>query len=145
MPAPSTRRPLGDGDHARAPPTRSAQVVSFTVSNDNPALFTGAASRAVAADGTLTYTPAADASGAATVTVRAVDDGGSSGGGGRYERAADVRDRGHRGQRCAGLHRRRCSDGVRERRRADRRGLGHGDHGRPRRRVGAGRVVHGLE
>jgi putative nucleotidyltransferase with HDIG domain len=63
------------------PGDESGQVVSFTVSSDNPALFTAGGQPAVAADGTLTYTPAADASGVATVTARAVDDGGTSGGG----------------------------------------------------------------
>ena len=46
---------------------------------------------AVAADGTLTYTPAADASGTATVTLRAVDDGGTADGGADMSAAADVR------------------------------------------------------
>jgi large repetitive protein len=49
------------------------------VSTDNPALFS--VQPAVAADGTLTYTAAADASGVATVTVAAVDNGGTANGG----------------------------------------------------------------
>jgi large repetitive protein len=61
------------------PPAESSQGVSFTVSSDNPALFSS--QPAVAADGTLTFTPAADANGVATVTVIAHDDGGTAGGG----------------------------------------------------------------
>jgi large repetitive protein len=61
------------------PPTESGQSVAFAVSTDNPSLFS--TQPAVAADGTLTYAPAADASGFATVTVSAVDDGGTANGG----------------------------------------------------------------
>jgi hypothetical protein len=61
------------------PPEQSAQVVAFTVTNDNPSLFSVAP--AIAPDGTLRYTPAANANGSATVTVRAVDDGGTANGG----------------------------------------------------------------
>ncbi|MEO8522736.1 MAG: Ig-like domain-containing protein, partial [Acidobacteriota bacterium] len=52
------------------------QVVDFLVSNDNPALFAPTGQPKVAPDGTLTYTPAADANGNATVTVQAHDNGG---------------------------------------------------------------------
>jgi hypothetical protein len=61
------------------PASEAAQNVSFTVSNDNPALFS--AQPQVAPNGTLSYTAAANASGTATVTVRAVDDGGTAFGG----------------------------------------------------------------
>ena len=50
------------------------QTVTFIVSNDNPALFS--VQPAISSDGTLTYTPAANACGMATVTVVAMDDGG---------------------------------------------------------------------
>jgi hypothetical protein len=53
--------------------------VSFSVGSDNPALF--ASQPAVAPDGTLTYLPAVNANGTATVTVIAQDDGGTAGGG----------------------------------------------------------------
>jgi hypothetical protein len=53
--------------------------VSFTVSTDNSALFSTAP--AVASNGTLSYTTAADANGTAHVTVVAVDDGGTANGG----------------------------------------------------------------
>jgi len=56
-----------------------SQTVSFLVSNDNTALF--AVAPAVAADGTLTYRAAANASGTATVTVRVQDNGGTANGG----------------------------------------------------------------
>lgn len=46
---------------------------------DNPGLF--AVQPAVAPDGTLTYTPNLLALGVATVTVRAVDTGGTADGG----------------------------------------------------------------
>ncbi|HEX8169722.1 MAG TPA: Ig-like domain-containing protein [Thermoanaerobaculia bacterium] len=53
--------------------------VTFTVTNDNNTLF--AVQPAIAADGTLTYTAAPDASGIATVSVIAKDDGGTANGG----------------------------------------------------------------
>jgi len=62
-----------------AGPTEASQTVNFLVSNDNNALF--AVQPAVAANGTLTYTPAADAFGTATVTVMIHDDGGTANGG----------------------------------------------------------------
>jgi uncharacterized repeat protein (TIGR01451 family) len=63
-----------------AGPFESMQQVSFEITgNSNPALF--ASGPAVSADGTLTYTPAADASGDATITLRARDDGGVANGG----------------------------------------------------------------
>ncbi|HEY2778668.1 MAG TPA: Ig-like domain-containing protein [Gaiellaceae bacterium] len=62
-----------------AGPNESSQTVSFTVSNDNNALFT--TQPAIDATGALTYTPAADANGAATVTVTAHDNGGTANGG----------------------------------------------------------------
>ena len=61
------------------PANEVGQVVDFIVGNDNNALF--AAQPSVSATGTLTYTPAADASGGATVTVQAHDDGGTANGG----------------------------------------------------------------
>jgi len=61
------------------PANESSQTVTFTTSNDNTALFS--AQPSVASDGTLTFTPAADANGTATVTVTAHDDGGTSNGG----------------------------------------------------------------
>ena len=64
------------------PPTaldEAGQALSFLVTNDNNALFTVQPS--IASDGTLNYTPAADANGSATVTVRLHDDGGTANGG----------------------------------------------------------------
>ncbi len=61
------------------PANEAGQALDFAVSNDNNALF--AVQPAIAADGTLTYTPAADAYGTATVTVRLYDDGGTRNGG----------------------------------------------------------------
>src|SRR5205823_3991596 len=66
-------------DISRGPADESGQALNFIVSNDAAALF--AVQPAVAVDGTLTYTPAANASGAATVTVRVHDDGGVANGG----------------------------------------------------------------
>ena len=53
--------------------------MSFVVTNDNPGLF--AVQPAVAPNGTLTYRPNLLAVGTATVTVHAVDNGGSANGG----------------------------------------------------------------
>src|SRR5262249_4588390 len=58
------------------PPDESAQALNFIVSNDNTALFT--VQPAIAPDGTLTYTSAPNEFGAATVTVRLHDDGGTA-------------------------------------------------------------------
>ena len=64
---------------APGPANESAQRVGFTVTVDQPALF--AALPAVGSAGTLTFTPAADANGVATISVTAVDDGGTADGG----------------------------------------------------------------
>lgn len=61
------------------PVNESGQTVSFLVTNNNNALFS--AQPAVSSTGTLTYTPAAGASGSATVTVQAKDNGGTANGG----------------------------------------------------------------
>jgi hypothetical protein len=61
------------------PDSDEGQSVHFDVSTDLPGLF--AAQPAVSDDGTLTYTPAADAFGVARVTVTASDDGGTAAGG----------------------------------------------------------------
>src|SRR5439155_22391800 len=55
------------------------QVLTFLVGTNNDALFS--ALPAVSSAGTLTYTPAANANGVATVTVRLRDDGGTANGG----------------------------------------------------------------
>ena len=57
----------------------TGQALSFVVTTDNNALFS--APPAVSPTGTLTYTSAAGASGTATVTVVAHDDGGTAAGG----------------------------------------------------------------
>lgn len=60
-------------------PNEATQTVTFLVSNNNNALFS--VQPAVAADGTLTFTPAANANGIATVTISLMDDGGTDNGG----------------------------------------------------------------
>lgn len=56
------------------------QGLTFVIQgNSNPALF--AAGPAIAVDGTLTYTPADDANGTASITVVLEDDGGTANGG----------------------------------------------------------------
>ena len=61
------------------PADESAQTESFIVSNDNAALFS--VQPAVAANGTLTYTPNAAFNGTATVSVQVQDNGGTANGG----------------------------------------------------------------
>ena len=61
------------------PVDEAGQALTFLVNSDNPGLF--AAAPAITPDGTLTYTPAPDANGQATVTVRLQDDGGTANGG----------------------------------------------------------------
>jgi hypothetical protein len=53
-----------------------SQLLDFIVSNNNNGLFT--VQPAIAAGGTLTYTPLSTANGSATVTVRLHDNGGTS-------------------------------------------------------------------
>jgi hypothetical protein len=60
------------------PANESGQSVSFTVSVSNPGLFS--VQPQVLSDGTLTYTPTVSL-GSATITVRAVDTGGTANGG----------------------------------------------------------------
>ena len=61
------------------PADESSQTVTFTVSTTNNGLFS--AQPAISPAGTLTYTPTILALGSATVTVRAVDSGGTLNGG----------------------------------------------------------------
>ena len=61
------------------PPAEAGQSVTFSVTNDNPGLFT--VQPQVQPNGTLTFTHSLLALGAATVTVRAVDNGGTANGG----------------------------------------------------------------
>lgn len=61
------------------PSDETAQLLNFVVSNDNSALF--GAQPAIAHDGTLSFTPAANANGSATVRVELHDDGGTADGG----------------------------------------------------------------
>ena len=60
-------------------PGEAAQVLNFIVANSNTVLF--AVQPAIAANGTLSFTPAANANGSATVTVQLHDDGGTANGG----------------------------------------------------------------
>ncbi len=67
-------------DISAGPADEASQALTFTLTNDNNGLFT--VQPAVdPATGTLTYTPAADAHGTATVTVTLTDDGGTADGG----------------------------------------------------------------
>ena len=66
-------------DISAGPTNESGQTVDFVVTNDNNALFSS--QPAVSPDGTLTFTPAANANGSATVTVKIHDDGGTANGG----------------------------------------------------------------
>ena len=68
----ATAAPGGGADEA-------AQTFTYTVANDNNALF--AAQPSLAPNGTLTYTLAPNASGAATVTLSVTDSGGVLNGG----------------------------------------------------------------
>lgn len=61
------------------PANESTQILNFIVTNSNSALFS--AQPTVSATGVLTFTAAANASGAATVTVQIHDNGGVANGG----------------------------------------------------------------
>jgi VCBS repeat-containing protein len=58
------------------PPDEATQLLTFIVTNDNNALFS--VQPAIDASGTLTYTPAPNANGFATVTVQIHDNGGTA-------------------------------------------------------------------
>jgi VCBS repeat-containing protein len=68
-------------DISAGPSDEPTQRVSFDVTNDNNASFTSSGQPAISSDGTLTYTPAKDANGTATVTVRTTDNGSTANGG----------------------------------------------------------------
>ena len=61
------------------PANEAGQVLNFIVSNNNNALFSSQPT--IAANGTLTFTPAANANGSATVSVQIHDNGGTANGG----------------------------------------------------------------
>ena len=61
------------------PPSEASQTVSFRLSNNDTALFSVQPS--ISPTGTLTYTPASNQSGIASVSVRLHDNGGTSNGG----------------------------------------------------------------
>ncbi|MEI9920893.1 MAG: Ig-like domain-containing protein [Bacteroidota bacterium] len=61
------------------PPDESMQEIIFNVTNDNPALFRVQPS--IGSSGDLTYTPALNVSGIATVVATLKDDGGTADGG----------------------------------------------------------------
>lgn len=65
-------------DISAGPPNESAQMLTFVVTNSNTALFS--APPAIAPNGTLTYKPASNAFGNATVTVTLKDNGASGNG-----------------------------------------------------------------
>ena len=64
---------------AAGPPNESSQTLNFLVNSTNTSLFS--VQPAIAANGTLSYTPAQNASGASTVTVQLHDSGGTANGG----------------------------------------------------------------
>jgi hypothetical protein len=66
-------------DIGAGPTNESGQALNFILTNDNSALFS--VQPAIASDGTLSYTPATDTAGSATVTVTLQDNGGKSNGG----------------------------------------------------------------
>ena len=67
-------------DLSTGPADESGQVLTFVIDgNTNPTLFS--AGPAVSPDGTLSYTPVADANGSATITLHVEDDGGTADGG----------------------------------------------------------------
>lgn len=61
------------------PPDEASQALSFIVTNDSNALFSTQPS--ISPSGTLTFTPAPNAFGTATVTARVQDNGGTANGG----------------------------------------------------------------
>jgi VCBS repeat-containing protein len=69
-------------DMSAGPANESGQALNFDASNNNNALFTAGGQPAIdAANGNLTYTPAANQNGSATVSVNLHDNGGTDNGG----------------------------------------------------------------
>ncbi|MDX6576990.1 MAG: large repetitive protein, partial [Blastocatellia bacterium] len=67
-------------DISAGPADESGQIVNFQVTaNSNPSLFTVVP--AISSTGTLTYQPAANAGGTATITINLKDNGGTANGG----------------------------------------------------------------
>lgn len=64
---------------SRGPADEAAQTLSFLVSNDRSTLFS--TQPAIASNGTLTFRPASNQTGSATVSVRIKDNGGTTNGG----------------------------------------------------------------
>ncbi|MBT1706116.1 tandem-95 repeat protein, partial [Chryseosolibacter indicus] len=64
---------------SKGPANESTQMLTFTLINNNNALFS--VQPAISSSGVLTYTPATNASGVATVSVVLKDDGGTANGG----------------------------------------------------------------
>ena len=77
--APAQTVPSWAANISPGPANESAQTLAFLVSNDNPSLFS--VQPAIAANGTLTYTPAANVFGVANVHVFLRDNGGTANGG----------------------------------------------------------------
>ena len=73
------RTAVGWASNISAGPLESSQLLTFTVTNNNNALF--AVQPAIAPNGTLTFTPALNVSGTAKATVVLMDDGGTANGG----------------------------------------------------------------
>jgi hypothetical protein len=61
------------------PANESGQTFSFAITNTKPGLFSAGPS--VAVNGTLSFTPAPNQNGTATITLKATDDGGTANGG----------------------------------------------------------------
>ncbi len=75
---------------SKGPSNESSQAVTFEiVSNDNPSLFSTAP--VLSSTGTLTFTPAANKNGAANLTVRLRDNGGTANGGSDTSTIENVR------------------------------------------------------
>ncbi len=124
---------MGYWHQRRDRPQMPGRPCRSRASNSNSALFTSGGQPAVAADGTLTFTPAL---GRERDRCRHRHRGGRRRYRGRrrgYERAADVHDRGHPGQRRALLHRGCQPRRGRGRRAAVHRRMGDGDRRRSRR------------
>ena len=104
-------------DISAGPANEAGQALSFLVSSDNPALFS--AQPAVSPTGTLTYDPAPNANGSATVSVRIQDNGGTANGGVDTSAPQAFTHLGQPAQRRAVVHAGRQSDRERRRRSAD--------------------------
>ena len=115
----------------------SGQTLTFQITNNTNAALFASGPAVSGTTGDLIYTPAANANGTATITLRLMDNGGTASGGVDVSPTQIVRHQRHHGERRAKLHEGRRRDGAREQRGVQPDRLGNSAQRGPGQRVGA--------